>query len=157
MPPALSTLQHSRWLLSASELKMAPKRKCDWRRDFAWIANILRTPTAAVYFTRGSRHQRRTATVPPAPSTLQHSRWLLSALELKKMAPKRKCKFNEDWRRDFAWIAKLPNNGMAQCNLCATFRYHLVVAWMFAVTKRVHATLTWRREGLYQEWDGPNI
>ena len=43
--------------------------------------------------------------------------------------------------RGFAWIAKLPNNGMAQCNLCATFRYRLVVARMFAVTKRVHATL----------------
>ena len=37
---------------------------------------------------------------------------------LKKMAPKRKCKFNDDWRRDFAWIAKLPDIGMAQCNLC---------------------------------------
>ena len=37
-----------------------------------------------------------------------------------KMAPKRKCKFNEDGRRDFAWIAKLPDNGMAQCNLCVT-------------------------------------
>ena len=36
------------------------------------------------------------------------------------MAPKRKCKFNEDWKRDFTWIAKLPDNGMAQCNLCAT-------------------------------------
>ena len=34
----------------------------------------------------------------------------------KRLAPKRKCKFNEDWRRDFAWIAKLP----AQGNLCAT-------------------------------------
>ena len=30
---------------------------------------------------------------------------------------------------------------MAQCNLCATFRYRLVVARMIAVTKRVHATL----------------
>ena len=47
----------------------------------------------------------------------------------------------EDGRRDFAWIAKLPDNGMAQSNLCATFRYHLVVARMIAVTKRVHATL----------------
>ena len=24
------------------------------------------------------------------------------------MLPKRKCKFNDDWRRDFDWIAKLP-------------------------------------------------
>ena len=42
---------------------------------------------------------------------------------LKKMAPKRTCKFNDDWRRNFAWIAKLPDcrdNGMAQCNLCVT-------------------------------------
>ena len=38
----------------------------------------------------------------------------------KRLAPKRKCKFNEDWKRDFAWIGKLPDNGMAQCNLCAT-------------------------------------
>ena len=38
----------------------------------------------------------------------------------KRLAPKRKCKFNEDWKRDFAWIAKLPDCGMAQCNLCAT-------------------------------------
>ena len=30
----------------------------------------------------------------------------------KRLVPKRKCKFNEDWKRDFAWIAK--------CNLCAT-------------------------------------
>ena len=30
-----------------------------------------------------------------------------------------KCKFNEDWKRDFAWIAKLPDCGMAQCNRCA--------------------------------------
>ena len=36
------------------------------------------------------------------------------------MAPKRKCKFNDDWRRDFAWIANLPDNGMAQCDLCVT-------------------------------------
>ena len=34
------------------------------------------------------------------------------------MAPKRKCKFNEDWRS--LDLAKLPDNGMAQCNLCAT-------------------------------------
>ena len=26
--------------------------------------------------------------------------------------------FNDDWRSHFAWIAKLPDNGMAQCNLC---------------------------------------
>ena len=38
----------------------------------------------------------------------------------KRLAPKRKCKFNEDWKRGFAWIAKLPDCGMAQCNLCAT-------------------------------------
>ena len=36
------------------------------------------------------------------------------------MAPKRKCKFDDDWKRDLTWIAKLPDNGMAQCNLCAT-------------------------------------
>ena len=29
----------------------------------------------------------------------------------KRLAPKRKCKFNEDWKRDCV---------MAQCNLCAT-------------------------------------
>ena len=34
----------------------------------------------------------------------------------KRLAPKRKCKFNEDWKRDFAWIAKLSDTGMAQCN-----------------------------------------
>ena len=38
----------------------------------------------------------------------------------KRLAPKRKCKFNEDCTRDFAWIAKLPDCGMAQCYLCAT-------------------------------------
>ncbi len=66
---------------------------------------------------------------------------------LKKLAPKRKCKFNDDWWRDVAWIAKLPDNGMAQCNLCVrrTFRYRLVVARMFAGTIRVHATLSGRR------------
>ena len=36
---------------------------------------------------------------------------------VEKMAPRRECNYNEDWRRDFAWIAKLPDNGMAQCNL----------------------------------------
>ena len=77
--------------------------------------------------------------------------------QLKKMAPKRKCKFDEDWKRDSAWIAKLPDNGMAQCNLCATFRYRLAVARMFTVTKRVHATPSLRREGLYEGWDDPNI
>ena len=59
----------------------------------------------------------------------------------KRLAPKRKCKFNEDWKRDFAWIAKLPGCGMAQCNLCATdFSIGLscgAVARMFAGTKRV--------------------
>ena len=36
------------------------------------------------------------------------------------MAPRRKCKFNDDWRSHVAWIAKLPDNGTAQCNLCVT-------------------------------------
>ena len=40
--------------------------------------------------------------------------------EIKRLAPKRKCKFNYDWKTDYAWIAKLPDTGMAQCNLCAT-------------------------------------
>ena len=39
---------------------------------------------------------------------------------VEKMVPRRKCKFNDDWRSPFAWIAKLPDNGMAQCNLCMT-------------------------------------
>ena len=26
---------------------------------------------------------------------------------IKRLAPKRKCKFNDDWKRDYAWIAKL--------------------------------------------------
>ena len=39
---------------------------------------------------------------------------------IKRLAPKRKCKFNDDWKRDYAWIAKLPDTGMAQWNLCAT-------------------------------------
>ena len=38
----------------------------------------------------------------------------------KRLAPKRNSKFNEDCKRDFAWIAKLPDCVMAQCNLCAT-------------------------------------
>ena len=80
----------------------------------------------------------------------------LFSILAEKFALKRKRKFNEDWRRDFAWIAKLPDNGMAQCDLCATFQYRPVVAPMFAVTKRVHATLSWRREGLYEGWDDPN-
>ncbi len=36
---------------------------------------------------------------------------------VEKMALKRKCKFNEIGG---AWTAKLPDNGIAQCNLCAT-------------------------------------
>ena len=35
----------------------------------------------------------------------------------KRLAPKRKCKFNEDWKGDFAWIAKFPDCGMAQSGL----------------------------------------
>ena len=46
----------------------------------------------------------------------------------KRLAPKRKCKFNEDWERDFALIAKLPDCGMAQCNLCAT-DFSIIVLW----------------------------
>ena len=65
----------------------------------------------------------------------------MAKLPLEKMAPKRKCKFNDDWRRDFDWIAKLLDNGMAQCNLCATFQYRLLVARMFAGTIRVHETV----------------
>ena len=38
----------------------------------------------------------------------------------KSLAPKRKCKFNDDCKRDFAWIAKLPDCGMAQCSLRLT-------------------------------------
>ena len=38
----------------------------------------------------------------------------------KRLAPKRKCKFNEDWKIDVAWIAKLPDCGVAKCNLCVT-------------------------------------
>ena len=34
---------------------------------------------------------------------------------VEKMAPTRKC----NWRKDFAWIAKLPDNGMA-LGLCVT-------------------------------------
>ena len=36
-----------------------------------------------------------------------------------KMAPKRKCKFNED--STSLDLAKLPDSGMAQCNLCTDF------------------------------------
>ena len=39
---------------------------------------------------------------------------------IKRLAPKRKCKFNKDWKIGFAWIAKLPDCVMAQCYLCAT-------------------------------------
>ena len=39
---------------------------------------------------------------------------------LKKWRRGEKCKFNDDWRSHFAWIAKLLDNGMAQCNLCVT-------------------------------------
>ena len=43
-------------------------------------------------------------------------------------------------------MAKLPDNGMVQCNMCATtFLYRVVVAQMFAGTKKVPATLRWRR------------
>ena len=39
---------------------------------------------------------------------------------LKKWCRREKCKFNDDWWRDVAWIANLPDNGMAQCNFCVT-------------------------------------
>ena len=68
---------------------------------------------------------------------------------IKRLAPKRKCKFNDDWKRDSAWIAKLPDTGMAQCNLCATdfsvIRYRLVIARMFAAPRE--CTLGCRRVG----------
>ena len=50
----------------------------------------------------------------------RYMRWRSPCSEKKRPAPKRKCKFNEDWKRDFAWIAKLADCDMAQCNLCAT-------------------------------------
>ena len=53
------------------------------------------------------------------------------------MAPKRKCKFNDDWRRDFAWIAKLPDNDMAQCNLCVTD---------FSISSDGRADIRWHQE-----------
>ena len=67
---------------------------------------------------------------------------------IKRLAPKRKCKFNDDWKTDYAWIAKLPDTGMPQ-SLCVRliYQYRLVVARMFAGTKRVYATLVWRRVG----------
>ena len=44
-------------------------------------------------------------------------RWRSEPPVKKRLAPKRKCKYNEDWKRD---LAKLQDCGMAQCNLRAT-------------------------------------
>ena len=63
---------------------------------------------------------------------------------VEKMAPKRKCKFNDDWWRDVAWIAKLPDNGMAQCNLCDGL--FDIVWWSHGCSPAPReCTLSWRR------------
>ena len=97
-----------------------------------------------LYFTRGSRHhattvyffnaarRQHTAIVSDVPWVVD-SDWIIASVlcfpyyrvsdgeaPVEKMAPRRKCKFNDDWRSHFTWIAKLPDNGMAQCNLCVT-------------------------------------
>ena len=82
---------------AAGSINTATVYHVPWVVDSDWIiASVLQITSRAVF----------------------HILWMAEHL-LKKMALKRKCKFNEDWRRDLAWIAKLPDNGMAQCNLCA--------------------------------------
>ena len=60
---------------------------------------------------------------------------------IEKMAPERKCKFNDDWMREFAWIAKLPGNGMAQCNLC--YRLLVIVWWSHGCSPAPRACMPW--------------
>ena len=64
------------------------------------------------------------------------------------MAPKRKCKFN----------AKLPDNCMAQCNMCAT-DFSISCGGRTDVRRHQesarHAKLAKSKPGLYEGWDGP--
>ena len=39
---------------------------------------------------------------------------------VEKNGAEEKMQVNDDWRKDFAWIANMADNGMAQCNLCMT-------------------------------------
>ena len=72
---------------------------------------------------------------------------------LKKMAQKRKCSLT---RIGGAWIAKLPDNGMAQCNLCAT-DFSISCGGRTDVRRHQesarHAKLV-KSKGLYEGWDG---
>ena len=63
---------------------------------------------------RLENHQRSSNIVRALFSIL--ARYEMAEPPLKKLAPKRKCKFNDDWRRDFAWIEKLADTDMVQCN-----------------------------------------
>ena len=70
------------------------------------------------------------------------------------MAPKRKCKFNEDWR---SLDSKVADNGMAQCNLCA-MDFSVSYGGRTDVRRHQesarHAKLA-KSKGLYEGRDGP--
>ena len=74
-----------------------------------------------------------------------HSRDMKRRIE--KITPKRKCKFIDDWRRDFAWIAKLPDNGMAQCNLCD--RLFDIVWWSHVCSPAPRECMPWWKHSYY--------
>ena len=56
-----------------------------------------------------------------------------------------------------AWIAKLPANGMAQCNMCAT-DFSISCGGRADVRRHQesarHAKMA-KSKGLYEEWNGP--
>ena len=75
---------------------------------------------------------------------------------VEKNDAEKKCKFNESCRRDFAWIAKLPDNGMAQCNVC-----HFSISSGGRTDVRRHQESARhpnlvKRRALYEGWDEPN-
>ena len=89
------------------------------RRQTPSIFHAWQPSSTTVYFSTPTAGSINTATVSDVP-------WWDGEAPAEKMVPRRKCKFNDDWRSHFAWIAKLPDNVIAQCNLCVTDFFDIV-------------------------------
>ena len=131
---------------AADYFTFLPCNATKWRTSNK-ARSILRTPTDAVYISRAAAAINDCSFLtPPAGSILlplvtchmgggfrldnrQRSSDNLRALfsifsGMRWRSPRwkkwRRRENDDDWNRDFAWIAKLPDSCMAQCNMCVT-------------------------------------